>query len=157
MKTAAPLQIMNLIKSFAIFFIVSSVAWIVANLVAFQGVLTGIILWVVFIGNLAISGVVGWWWYKRQYHATFSYDQQGFELQRGTASKQSKKWRDFSRVSLVHEEHGRFLVRVYGDNEEYIDIPASDLKLDASDFRFQVMELVTSKSPAEGLKTSGKE
>lgn len=157
MKTIAPLQVMNLVKSFIIFFLIPSVAWIVANLVAFRGMLTGIILGVVFMGNLMISGLVGWWWYKRNYHTTFSWDDQGFELQRGRGDRSSKEWQDFSQVSLVHEEHGRFVVRVYENGEEYIDIPASDLKLDPSDFRFEVMDLIRGRSPAEGLGSPGKE
>ncbi|NIN64931.1 MAG: hypothetical protein GTO63_09560 [Anaerolineae bacterium] len=139
MKTIAPLQLMNLGKSFVIFFIVTSLAWIGANYVIFRDFLIG---WPILIGNVIIAGAVGWWWYRRNYHAILSYDGRSFELQRGKARKKSKNWRDFSRVSLVHEGYGRFLVRLYEDDKEHTDIPASDLKLDASDFRFEVMELV---------------
>jgi hypothetical protein len=154
MKTIAPLQPMNLAKSFVIFFIITSLAWIGANYIAFRDFYIG---WPVIIGNVLISGVLGWWWYRRQHHAIFSWDQQGFELQWGRGGKSSKEWRDFSRVSLVHEGYGKFLVRLYEDDREYLDIPVSDLKLDASDFRFQVMGLVAGRRLADGLGIPGKE
>ncbi len=154
MRTVAPLQLMNLIKSFVIFFIVISLAWIGANYVVFRDFLIG---WPILIGNLIIAGALGWWWYKRNYHAILSYDGTGFELQRGKTSKKWKNWRDFSQVSLVHQGYGRFLVRLYEDDRGHIDIPASDLKLDASDFRFEVMRLVGNKPSADTLSSSGKE
>lgn len=154
MRTIAPLQLMNLAKSFIIFFLVTSLAWIAANYVILGDFYIG---WPIFIGNLLISGVVGWWWYKRQYHAIFSWDQRGFELQRGKGNKSSKEWDDFSRVSLIHEGYGRFVVRLYEDGGEYIDIPASDLKLESSDFRFEVMELVKGRLSDGGLRSPGKE
>ena len=154
MKTIAPLQLMNLAKSFIIFFIIASLAWIGASYVMFRDFLIG---WPILIMNLIIAGAVGWWWYRRVYHAVFSWNQQGFELQRGWGGRSSREWRDFSRVSLVHDGLGRFAVRLYEDGEEYIDIPASDLKLGASDLRFEVMELVARKASAEALRSHGKE
>jgi len=145
---------MNLARSFVIFFIVTSLAWIGANYIVFRDFFIG---WPVFIGNVVISGLVGWWWYRREHHAIFSWDEQGFELQRGGGNRSSKKWQDFSRVSLVHEGYGRFVVRLYEDGGEYIDIPASDLKLESSDFRFEVMELVKSRLSDGGSRSPGKE
>lgn len=154
MKTIAPLQPMNLGKSFIIFFLVTSLVWIAANFVIFREFFIG---WPVLIGNVIISGLVGWWWYRREYHAVFSWDQQGFGLRWGGGDSSPKKWRDFSRVSLFHEGYGRFVVRLYRDDGARVDIPASDLKLAPSDFRFQVMELVAGRSVAEGLGSPGKE
>jgi hypothetical protein len=154
MKTLGPIQPMNLAKSYIIFFILASMAWIAANYFLLRDFLIG---WPILIGNLVVAGVLGWWWYRRSYHAIFSYDEQGFELQWGKADKKSKKWTDSSRVSLVHEGYGRFLVRVYEDGKDYVDIPASDLKLDASDFRFEVMELVAGRWVPEGLGSTRKE
>jgi hypothetical protein len=150
MKTLAPIQVMNLVKSVIIFFIVPSIAWIGANYVMFRDFYIG---WPVLIGNLFIAGVFGWWWYRRNHHAIFSYGEDGFELRKGRAAKKYRKWSEFSRVSLVHEGYGRFSVRLYEDGKEYVDIPASDLKLDASDFRFEVMELVASRASAPGVGT----
>jgi hypothetical protein len=154
MRTIAPLQLMNLLKSFVIFFIVTSLAWIGANYLILRDFLIG---WPILIGNLIIAGAVGWWWYRREYHARLSCDQQGFELEWGRRDKSPRKWQDFSRVSLVHEGQGRLLVRLYEDGEGYVDIPASDLKLDASELRFQVMELVAGRSVPEGLGSTRKE
>jgi len=154
MRTIAPLQVMNLSKSFVIFFLVTSLAWIAANFVIFRDFLIG---WPVLLGNALVSGVGGWWWYRREYHAVFSWDQQGFGLRWGGGDDSPKKWRDFSRVSLFHEGYGRFVVRLYQDDGARVDIPASDLKLDPSDFRFEVMELVEGRSPAEGSRNPGKE
>lgn len=154
MKTIAPLQVLNLVKSFTIFFLVTSLGWIASNYVIFRTFYIG---WPILLGNVIITAVLGWWWYKRSYHSIFSYDQQGFEVQRGKARKESKKWGDFSQVSLVHEEYGRFVVRLYENDKKYTVIPASDLKLDASDFRFEVTELVRGKSAGEGTRNAGKE
>ncbi len=154
MRTIAPLQLMNLSRSFVIFFIVTSLAWIAANYVVFRDFYIG---WPVIIGNVVISGLVGWWWYRRQHHAIFSWDARGFDLQWGSRNKSSKEWQDFSRVSLVHEGYGRFVVRLYEDGGEYVDIPASDLKLDASEFRFEVMELVKGRLLDEGARSPRKE
>jgi hypothetical protein len=144
MTTIAPLQLMNLGRSFVIFFIITSLAWIGANYVFFRDFYIG---WPVIIGNVLISGLAGWWWYRTRYHATFSWNQQGFELQKGREKKSAKKWQDFSRVSLFHEGYGRFVVRLYEEDGAYVDIPASDLKLEPSDFRFEVMDLVVGGAP----------
>lgn len=144
MRTIAPLQLMNLGRSFVIFFIITSLAWIGANYVFFRDFYIG---WPVIVGNVVISGLVGWWWYRTRHHSTFSWNQQGFELQKGRGNKSAKKWQDFSRVSLVHEGYGRFVVRLYEEDGAYVDIPASDLKLEPSDFRFEVMDLVEGSAP----------
>ena len=154
MKTLAPIQWMNLAKSLIIFFIISSIVWMAANYVMFREFFIG---WPVLLGNALVTGVGGWWWYRREYHAVFSWDQQGFGLRRSGGDNREKKWRDFSRVSLFHEGYGRFVVRLYQDDGARVDIPASDLKLDPSDFRFEVTELIESKSPAEGSRSLGKE
>ncbi len=114
-------------------------AWIAANYIIFRDFLIG---WLVLMGNVVISGVAGWWWYRSRYHTRFSWDGQGFELQRGSGSSILRKWEEFRLVSLVHEGYGKFVVRLYEDEGEHIDIPASDLRLDPSGFRFEVMGLV---------------
>jgi hypothetical protein len=148
-KTIAPIQIANLAKSFAIFFVVASLAWFAASYVVFRYVAMG---WPVFIGNLLIAGVVGWWWYRTRYHTMFSYDQESLEIRRGKRGPGKRKWRDFSRVSLVHEGYARFMVRLYGENGESLDIPVSDLKLNPSDFRFEAMDLVKGRPRVEESK-----
>jgi hypothetical protein len=152
MRTIAPLQLRNLTKSFAVFFILSSAAWFTASYVAFRDLYIG---WIVLVANVMVSVLMGWWWYRRHHHAVLRYDDQGLELQVGRAKKVSEKWQHFTRVSLVHEGYGRFAVRLYETDGKYIDIPASDLKLRPSDFRFEVMDLVKGESPAEGSGARG--
>jgi len=145
-RTVAPLQVMNLTMSLIAFFLLTSFAWFAAGFVVFREI---VISRPVFVVNIALTGLLGWWWYRAQYHAVFSWDQQGFELTKGRGRKSIRKWQDFSQVSLVHEGYGRFLVRLYGDGGEYLDIPASALKLPPSDFRFEVLDLVKREQPAD--------
>jgi hypothetical protein len=145
MRTVAPLQVTNLVKSATIFFFLSSLAWFATSYLLFGDLL---ISWLVFVANILIGALVGWWWYRRHYHTVFRYDDRGFELRRGAGQKWQKGWQDFSQVSLLHEGYGRFSVRLYEANGQYVDIPASDLKLPASDFRFEVMDLLKARSTA---------
>jgi hypothetical protein len=151
MRTAAPWQIINSAKSIGIFFILVSVAWIAANYMVFQDFLIG---WPVILGNVFISGVAGLWWYRSRQHTRFSWDEEGLELQRGRTSPVIKRWKEVSQVSLVHEGYGRFAVRLYGQDGDYLDIPVSDLRLEPSDFRFEVMDLVGAKVRSTDRTTS---
>jgi hypothetical protein len=145
-KSAAPWQLMNLVRSICIFFILVSVAWIVANYVMFRDFLIG---WPVMVGNVVVSVAAGLWWYRTRYHARFSWDTQGFELRKGTSALTAKTWGEVSHVSLVHDGYGRFSVRLYQPEGDRIDIPASDLRLEPSDLRFEVMDLVGVRSQEE--------
>jgi hypothetical protein len=153
MRTIAPVQWENLAKSFGIFFILSSAAWFTASYVILRDLYIG---WLIFVVNVIVGLLMGWWWYRRHYHAVLRYDDQGLELEKGRAEKASGKWQNFTRVSLVHEGYGTFAVRLYETDEKYVDIPASDLKLRPSDFRFEVMDLVKGVSPAEGSGSPGR-
>jgi hypothetical protein len=139
MKTTAPWQLMNLSRSIGIFFILVSVAWIAANYVIFRDFLIG---WPIIVGNVVVSVAAGVWWYRTRHHARFSWDSEGFELQRGNAAPIAKTWGEISRVSLVHNGYSRFSVRLYETEGDRVDIPASDLRLEPSDFRFEAMGLV---------------
>ncbi|HUS70524.1 MAG TPA: hypothetical protein VM075_07100 [Anaerolineae bacterium] len=153
MRTIAPLQMMNLVKSFGILFFLSSFAWFTTSYVLFGDIR---ISWLIFIANVAVGMGMGWWWYRRHYHTVFGYDDQSFELQRGGGQRNHRDWRDFSQVSLVHEGYGKFSVRIYEADGKYTDMPASDLKLPASDFRFEVMDLVKPRSTAGALGSQEK-
>lgn len=154
MRTVAPWQRMNFARSVGIFFVLVSVAWIGANYLILKDFFIG---WPVIVGNLTVSIVGGTWWYITRHHARFSWDSDGFELQRGRTSPVRSRWDDISQVSLVHEGYGRFAVRLHTDNEEFVEIPASDLKLDASALRFELMQLVAARSLPEGLEGPRKE
>lgn len=139
MKTVAPWQPMNLARSIGIFFMLVSVAWIVANYVVFRDFLIG---WPVILGNILLSGVAGVWWYRTRHHSRFSWGSEGFELQRGRSAALAGTWGEISGVSLVHDGYGRFTVRLYQPEGERVDIPASDLRLDPSALRFEVMDFL---------------
>lgn len=132
------MQLTNLAKSFSIFFIGVTILWSVVSLVALGDVY---VTWRIFFLNLLVSALLGWRFYKNRYHAVFSYDGGGFELRRGKSTILAN-WRDFSTVSLVRSEHGDFSIRLYKDEKDYVEIPASELKLDPLEFRFAVTRFV---------------
>jgi hypothetical protein len=148
MRTVAPLQVVNLVKSLTIFFFLASAAWAITSYMVLGDIRVS---WLIFIANVAVGLGVGWWWYRRHYHAVFGYDDQSFELQRGSGQRVRRDWQEFSHVSLVHEGYGKFSVRIYEADGKYTDIPASDLKLPVSDLRFEVMGLVKPGSTAGAL------
>lgn len=141
MKTYSVLQWHNFGKSFTLFFILITLGWCLISFLTLGDIYVS---WVLLGANLFLSAVLAWFYYKYRYHAVFSYDEGGFELKRGRL-KMVGRWREFSSVSLVHLGGGSFAVRLYrgeagvGDS---IDIPASDLKLDPSQFRFEMMRLL---------------
>lgn len=147
MKTVAPWQPMNLARSIGIFFMVVSLAWVGANYLMFRDFFIG---WPVIFGNVVVSGVAGVWWYRTHHHTRFSWGGDGFELRTGNSVVIARTWGEISRVSLVHDGYGRFTVRLYQPEGDRVDIPASDLRLDPSDLRFEVMDLV-------GVRQQGKE
>ena len=97
--------------------------------------------WIILAVNGVLALVLGWLFYRSMRHAVFSYDQDGFEMEIGR-HKVSGRWREFSRVSLVHLGYGMFAVRLYKNGKAALDIPASALKLGPSAFRFEVMNLL---------------
>ena len=144
MKTIAPLQIGNLLKTIAFLFFGLLILWALINYLILREVY---LRWELLAFNLLLSAGLGWWFYKRLYHTTFSYDQEGFEIEQGD-SRLSARWRDYSRVSLVHLGQGEFAVRLYKDGSDFLQIPVSSLKLNPSGFRFQVMEFVKGEERA---------
>lgn len=138
MKTTAPLQIGNLLKTIAFIFFGLLILWALINYLMLRQVY---LHWVLLVFNLLLSVALGWRFYKGNYHTTFSYDQEGFEIERAD-SRLSARWRDYSRVSLVHLGLGDFAVRLYKDGDDFLHIPVSSLKLNPSEFRFQVMDFV---------------
>lgn len=143
MKTVSRLQWTNLIIAFTIPFGILTVGYFVLNLLVFQGriLVERSILLPVSLGILIISAIVGWRIYKNRWHANLIYDSAGVELTRGK-NKFSGKWRDFRSVSLFHGGLGKFTVRLYRNETEFVEVPASDLKMDPSAFRFEVMHLI---------------
>jgi hypothetical protein len=99
--------------------------------------------WPLFISNLAVALLLAVWFYRRRYHAVLTLDERGLRLERG-GRPAAVRWDEVDRVALVHLGGGRMAVRLYfrEPGREPLDLPASDLRLNPSDFRFEVMERV---------------
>jgi hypothetical protein len=138
MKTIAPLQLNRFATTVVTLFFTLVVLWGVANYIIFREVF---LHWIVLAINGALALTLGWLFYKNNRHAIFSYDQDGFQIQVGK-DQASGRWSDFSTVSLVHRGMGEYAVRVYRNEEDFFEIPASALKLDPHEFRFEVIQLV---------------
>ncbi len=141
MKTFSPLQWANLGKSFTLFFILLTLAW---SLLSFLTLGDIYVSWLLLAGNLSLSGALAWFYYRYRHHTHFSYNEGGFEMVRGRL-KTTATWKEFGSVSLLHLGGGRFAVRLYegqAGTGDSIDIPASDLGLNPSQFRFEVMTLI---------------
>jgi hypothetical protein len=138
MKTIAPLQLNTLARTILFIFFVLSLLWGVANYVILREVLFH---WILLVINGVLALVMGGLFYKNNLHTIFSYDQEGFQLKVGK-DQASNRWHDFDRVSLFHKGLGDFTVRLYRNEEDFFEIPASALKLDPHEFRFEVIQLV---------------
>jgi len=90
--------------------------------------------------NITVSIVIGWRFYKQRYHLVFSYDDEGFMLRQGSKEETSRKWSEFSVVSLARTEYGDFSIRL--QNGDSFDIPVSKLKINPFNFRSEVTKLV---------------
>lgn len=138
MKTLAPLQLNTLAKTVVTIFFVLIILWGVSNYIFLREVY---LHWTIPIINGMIALILGWRFYKNNRHTIFSYDQDGFQIQVGK-NQASARWSDFSRVSLVHLGLGEFGVRLYRDEDDFFEIPASALKLNPHEFRFELIKLV---------------
>lgn len=139
MKTLSSFQFTNLIKSFTVFFIAITALWAAGNYIAIRDILVS---WPVLAVNFLLSAALSWWYYRYRYHTVLSYDASGFDLQVGRRHT-ARRWTEFETVALVHRGHGEFAVRLYDDQRETpVDIPATALKLDAQQFRFEAMGFV---------------
>ncbi len=144
MKTIAPLHIGNLIKSFAIALIFLSLVWSTVSFLIAGDIL---IIPAMLIMNLVLAVVLGYFYYRRRYHSVLAYDRQGFQLLRGKTLA-TGKWADFYQVSLVHLGYGNLAVRLYKvEGDDFLDIPTTDLKMDASALRFELMEFAKGTPP----------
>jgi len=137
----SPIQYYSLFKAFMIIFVIQAIVFLLAPFipVLFDTELRFLLLFI----NVVVSAMLGWPLYKRIYHMYFTYDNKGFALKKGKKKENSYKWNEFSKVSLIRTEYGDFSVRLYRNEEDFFDIPASKLKLNPSDFRFEAMQLVS--------------
>lgn len=147
MTSIAPIQRFNVVKSFFAVFLISTAAWAVVSILLLGGLYLS---WLTFLAGLALALTVGWGYYRRKYHATLRYDVRGFELQWGP-HRVAGQWQDFAQVSLVLMSDGGFGVRLYRrGGSDFVEIPASTLKLEPSDFRFTVIDLVKQAGAEHG-------
>jgi len=138
----SPVQLYYLFKSFVIMFVIQAV------MVLFLPLQIAAPIWYQILAvNLIVAAVLGWYLYKQWYHIELSYSDLGFQLKKGKAAPVTRKWNEFSRVSLARNEYGEFMVRVYG-NGDRLEIPVSKLKLEPFGFRREVMNLVAKAAPA---------
>jgi len=145
MTRIAPLQRYNLFKTFIYVFLGMTAVWAAISLFLFETVLLN---WFTFIISLVLAIALTWPVYQRYYYTALSYDEQKFELEKARF-KFAAKWSEVDEVSLVHLGYGEFAVRLYKEGQQWVDLPASTLKLDPSKFRFQVIEMV---NQARGAK-----
>ncbi len=138
MKKYTSFQATNYVKSFTLFFFGFTFLWAAGNYIAIRDVL---ISWPIFLVNLILSAALGWWHYRQRYHLFFFYDEDSFTLQTGKKIL-TNRWAEFTTVSLFHPGRGELVVRLYQKNGEFVEIPAALLKLNPSEFRFEVMDLV---------------
>jgi hypothetical protein len=138
MKKYTSFQATNFVKSFTLFFFGLTFLGAVGNYIAIRDVL---ISWPVFIVNFILSTALGWWHYRQRYHLVFSYDADSFILQVGKKIL-ANRWVEYTAVSLFHPGRGDLFVRLYQKNGEFIEIPASLLRLNPSEFRFEVMDFI---------------
>jgi len=142
MKTLSRIQYSKLVLSFSVFLIGFTILYFLTIYLA-----TGSLFYnrLILLINIALSIVGGWILYKSRYHVAFSFDELGFIMQRGKKERVEREWRDFSRVSLLHLGGGVFAIRLYDKQDKFVDIPVSALKLNPSEFRFEVMQLIKGK------------
>jgi hypothetical protein len=101
----------------------------------------------ILIINIIISVVAAWPIYRYWFHTKMSMDDEQFNLEVGKREKVTGRWSEFDEVSLVHLGRGRMGVRLYyRDKDDFVEIPASDLKLDASSLRFKAIKLTRAAS-----------
>lgn len=139
-QTLSPVQWYGLLKSCVIIFLIQAVIVFLAPVMIDVPIEFRLLILAI---NLLVSVVLGWPLYKRIYHMIFTYDDKIFTLKKGKKEEVSHTWKEFSRVSLIRTEEGNLSLRLY-HNAEFFDLPASKLKLNPFDFRFEVMKLVSS-------------
>ena len=142
MKRASKLHFGDMGKSFSLAFVAITLIW---SALTYYTVGRIFVSWQILIGNLAVSATLSAIYYRFRYHHVLEYDERRFTLRTGARCVVGT-WKDFSLVSLYHKGFGTFTVRLYRedpDEKEFVEIPADDVGLDASEFRFEAMEHIS--------------
>ncbi len=142
MKTSAPVNIGNLGKAFFIALLLLTATWLAVSYLFFQEIY---VVRPILVANLILAAILGWFYYKYRYHAVFSYGREGFQLRQGQRTEIRHRWEQFKHLSLAHLGAGRMAIRLYlkevpqgEDAVEFVEIPATDLLLDAFALRDEV-------------------
>lgn len=142
MKHVSKLHVGDIGKSFSAAFVAITLIWGVASHYFLGRIYVS---WQVLLGNLAVSGVLSALYYRFRYHRVLEYDGRHFGLHTGSRVVEGD-WKDFSFVSLYHKGYGVFTVRLHRtdpDGRDFVELPATDLGLDAFDFRREIMSFLT--------------
>jgi len=146
MKRASKLHLGDIGKCFSLAFVAITVIW---GVVSYYTLGRVYVSWQILVGNLAVSAALSAFYYRARYHRVLEYDERGFRLHAGSQAVDAA-WKDFSIVSMYHKGFGVFTVRLYRsdpDEKDFIEIPADDIGLDASQFRFEVMGYIGGATP----------
>jgi hypothetical protein len=147
MKRFSKLHFGNIGKAFSLAFVGITIIWSVVSYYALGRIYVS---WQILVGNLAVSAMLSAIYYRARYHHALEYDDRRFRLHTGSRTVEGE-WKDFVLVSLYHKGFGTFTVRLYRggpDEKDFIEIPASDIGLDASRFRLEAMGYMRRASPA---------
>ena len=147
MKRVSRLHFGDIGKAFSLAFVGITLIW---SLVSYFALGRVYVSWQILVGNLAVSATLSALYYRARYHRVLEYDDRRFVLRTGSRAVEGT-WKDFALTSLYHKGFGVFAVRLYsGDPEgkDFVEIPASDMGLDASRFRFEVMGYMRRPGPA---------
>ena len=148
MKRVSKLHPGDIGKSFSIAFLAITIIWGVVSYYLLGRIYVS---WQILIGNLAVSGVLSALYYRFRYHAVLEYDDRRFILHKGSRVSEAS-WQDFAFVSLYHKGFAVYALRLYRtgpEEKDFVELPATDIGLDASAFRFQVMEYTRQTDQSE--------
>jgi hypothetical protein len=136
-KRVSKLHLGDFGKAFSLAFVLISVLWGMLSHFSLGGIY---ITWHVLLINLTVAGILAGITYRIRYHRVLEYDDSEFTLRVGYRVVKGE-WRDYSFVSLYHKGFGTLAVRLYKgspDEMNFVELPAADLGLDASEFRFEL-------------------
>ncbi len=139
MKRVSKLHFGDIGKSFSVAFVLITIAWGIVSYYSFGGIY---ISWQILLGNLAVSATLSAIIYRMRYHRLLEYDERRFTLRTGKRITEGE-WKDFSLVSLYHKGFGVFALRLYRgnpDETDFVELPATDLGLNPSNFRFELSQ-----------------
>jgi len=138
MKRVSKLHFGDIGKSFSLAFIAITAIW---GVVSYYSLGRIYLSRQILLGNLAVSGALSALYYRFRYHRVLEYDDRGFVFYAGRSIVRGR-WKDFSLVSQYHKGYGVFAIRLYSkspDGTDFIELPATDIGLDPSDFRSELM------------------